>query len=403
MPWSGGVFNRLNGATGWVDDANAFIGIEAGRHDTQDNDFRDGINNTLAKDGSNAATGNLNIGNNRITNLAAGTSGTDAVNVNQLQNGAGIWCGTSGGAANAQTLTPSPAITSYVAGQRFTFIAGYTNTGSMTLDVNGIGPKNVFLTITNSAVAAYGIRVGFLYEVVYDGTQFKILNESSTNVLNNSFNFLGQSTGTANALVCTPSIPMLSYQYGVYSFFTNATNTGAVTINISGLGAISLNNRSGAALAAGQLQANLHYLCYINGSNAYVLNPSRVNINWTPTITQSGTVTATISENNYYIDYDNNTVTATMKASITGAGTAGNSVLVSIPLPFGSSTVYHVLGVAQVYDQSTNTMYTGAASPGSGNTVQFLTNSGGGNPWGVVPSIALAANDIISFTIIYRR
>lgn len=79
MPWSAGVFNRLNGATGWVDDANAFIGIEATRHDTQDNDFRDGINNCLAKDGTNAATGNLNFGGNYPTNIGAGTAAAPAL------------------------------------------------------------------------------------------------------------------------------------------------------------------------------------------------------------------------------------------------------------------------------------------------------------------------------------
>jgi len=404
MSWSGGTYTKGNAATGgWTGDASLGIGIEAGRHDTQDNDFATGINQCLNKDGSNAATGNLNIGGYKVTNIASGTARTDALSVAQLQDGGVIWCGTSGGSANAQTLTPSPAITAYAAGQRFLFIAGFSNTAAMTINVSGVGTKNVFLGATNAAVGAYGVRANQLYEIIYDGTQFKVLNESATTLANNTYNYLGQSTGTANALVLTPTIPMLSYAFGFYYFFTNATNTGACTVNISGLGAINLQNRSGAALSAGQLQGGFHYLCYINGSTVYVLNPSRININWTPTITQSGTVTATIQENNYYIDYDNNTVTVTLKATITGAGTAGNSVLVSIPLPFASSTVYHVLGVAQIYDQSTNTMYTGTASPGSGNTVQFLTNSGGGNPWGVAPSIALAANDIISFTITYRR
>ena len=40
MAWSGGVFTRANGDTGWADDAAALIGIEAGLHDTQDNDFK---------------------------------------------------------------------------------------------------------------------------------------------------------------------------------------------------------------------------------------------------------------------------------------------------------------------------------------------------------------------------
>jgi hypothetical protein len=79
MPWSGGNFTRANGNNGWVTDATNGIGIEAGRHDTQDNDFKDGIDQCLNKDGSNAATGNLNFGNFRPTNINAGTAAAPAI------------------------------------------------------------------------------------------------------------------------------------------------------------------------------------------------------------------------------------------------------------------------------------------------------------------------------------
>lgn len=79
MPWSGGNFTRANGNSGWTNDAFNGIGIEAGRHDTQDNDFKDGIDQCLNKDGSNAATGNLNFGNFRPTNINAGTAAAPAI------------------------------------------------------------------------------------------------------------------------------------------------------------------------------------------------------------------------------------------------------------------------------------------------------------------------------------
>jgi hypothetical protein len=52
---------------------------------------------------------------------------------------------TSGGAANAQTLTYGAAPAGYFQGQRFCFIAGFTNTGAATLNVNSIGAKNIFM------------------------------------------------------------------------------------------------------------------------------------------------------------------------------------------------------------------------------------------------------------------
>jgi hypothetical protein len=88
MPWSGGNYTKGNSATGgWTGDQTLGIGIEAGRHDTQDNDFATGINQCLNKDGSNAATGNLNIGGNKITNVAVGTASTDAITLGQAQAG----------------------------------------------------------------------------------------------------------------------------------------------------------------------------------------------------------------------------------------------------------------------------------------------------------------------------
>jgi len=80
MPWSGGNYTKGNSATGgWTGDQSLGIGIEAGRHDTQDNDFATGINQCLNKDGSNAATGNLNFGNFRPTNINAGTAAAPAI------------------------------------------------------------------------------------------------------------------------------------------------------------------------------------------------------------------------------------------------------------------------------------------------------------------------------------
>lgn len=88
MPWSGGSYTKGNNATGgWTGDASLGIGIEAGRHDTQDNDFATGINQCLNKDGSNAATGNLNLGGFKLANVATGTASTDAINLLQAQSG----------------------------------------------------------------------------------------------------------------------------------------------------------------------------------------------------------------------------------------------------------------------------------------------------------------------------
>lgn len=80
MVWAAGSYTKGNAGTGgWAGDSALGIGIEAGRHDAQDNDFATGINQCINKDGSNSFTGNPNLGGFRPTNIAAGTAAAPAL------------------------------------------------------------------------------------------------------------------------------------------------------------------------------------------------------------------------------------------------------------------------------------------------------------------------------------
>lgn len=67
--------------------------------------------------------------------------------------------------------------------------------------------------------------------------------------------YVGTTTNTGNAYVATPSPALGAYTNGLYIAQFNASNTGATTLNISGLGAknVYLN---GAALTGGEIAAN---------------------------------------------------------------------------------------------------------------------------------------------------
>lgn len=184
MAWSGGTYTKGNNATGgWVGDASLGIGIEAGRHDTQDNDFATGINQCLNKDGSNAATGNLNIGTYRVTNIGAATARTDAAQAAQVQDGSFIWLGTTGGTATAQTASATPAIAAYATGQKFRMKVGASlgSTGATrtahTLNINSLGTKNLVNQDGTNPTAGTWIA-GNIIEAVYDGTNFVIVNDA---------------------------------------------------------------------------------------------------------------------------------------------------------------------------------------------------------------------------------
>ena len=111
MAWAGGNFTRVYGTNGWTNDASIGTGIEPGRHDTQDNDLADGITACINKDGSNAMTGNLNLGNNRPINIIAGTAAAPAVCVGGDTNtgifgpAADTWAVAANGAEVARITT----------------------------------------------------------------------------------------------------------------------------------------------------------------------------------------------------------------------------------------------------------------------------------------------------------
>jgi hypothetical protein len=183
MPWSGGSFTRTNGvhtgSTLWVQDRDAGTKILATRHDTHDQDLADGINLTLEKSGSNAATGNLDIGSNRITLVADGTATQDVATINQLQSNAPAFQASDTGTANAYVIALSPAVAAYAAGQAFTFKAANASTTASTLNVNTIGTKAI-KKLNDQDIASGDIESGSIVTVVYDGTSFQMTSQTAS-------------------------------------------------------------------------------------------------------------------------------------------------------------------------------------------------------------------------------
>lgn len=88
MAWSGGTFTRIDGPTGWQDDAGAGIPIQASLHDTAFNDLAtDGINQCLNKAGQNSPTANLPMAGFKHTNCANGSADSDYSTVGQIKAG----------------------------------------------------------------------------------------------------------------------------------------------------------------------------------------------------------------------------------------------------------------------------------------------------------------------------
>lgn len=82
MPFdSQGNFTRV---MNWQEDAANAVPIVASRHDDEDDNFAQGFNECMCRDGSSVATGNFKMGSYKITGLGNGTTTNDAVNYGQL-------------------------------------------------------------------------------------------------------------------------------------------------------------------------------------------------------------------------------------------------------------------------------------------------------------------------------
>ena len=197
MGWSGGTYTRSDGVfTGtsiWQSNRDAGTKIVADRHDTHDQDIATGLNQAINKDGSNAMTGALNMGRQKISSLAEGTAHTDGINAGQIQDGGLIFQSNDTGSANAYAIALTPAVTAYVAGQVFHFKAGNASTGASTLNVNALGTKNIKKK-NDQDIAAGDIEQNAIVSVIYDGTSFQMLSQLGTSAGSmSSFTLTGDS------------------------------------------------------------------------------------------------------------------------------------------------------------------------------------------------------------------
>lgn len=187
--------------------------ITAANRNAVDSDIANALTGSLAANGETPVTGDINMGNNKLTNLPKGTSRTDSASVANIQDGTGIYVATVGGTADVITLTPSPAIASYSAGQSFSFIASGNNTTNVTVNVSGLGAKAITKNGA-TALVADDLVANALYIIQYDGTRFQIFS---------SYNLNATITAAISAAL-TANLPK------IYTASSGAVATGATII-----------------------------------------------------------------------------------------------------------------------------------------------------------------------------
>lgn len=139
-------------------------------------DIAAALTQSLSKDGQTVPTANLPMGNFRHINVANAANRTDYAAAGQIQDG-GLTTLSSVSGTDTITANSSPAVAAYAAGQCFDFIAAGTNLSSaVTLNINGLGAKNVTKLGTVGLIPG-DILNGQSVRVRYDGTQFQITSQ----------------------------------------------------------------------------------------------------------------------------------------------------------------------------------------------------------------------------------
>jgi hypothetical protein len=193
-------------------------------------DIGTALTGSIAKDGQTTPTANLPMGTYAHTGVGNASVRTMYGSAAQVQDNTFQYL-TSVSGTNTITATAPFGMTAYATGQRFTFIAAGANTGATTLNLNSIGAKAITKNGTTPLVAS-DIASGQAIEVVYDGTQFQLLNPAAAaNVSSFSAGSTGltPSTATTGAVTLAGTLAVANGGTGV----TTSTGSGNNVLSTS--------------------------------------------------------------------------------------------------------------------------------------------------------------------------
>ena len=140
-------------------------------------DLATAISQSLSKDGQTVPSANLPMGGYRHTGAGIPTDRTHYATLGFMQDGeAGRVTAVAGTNTITGNLPGSPS--ALVTGQFIQLVPTLTNTGAVTLNINGIGNKAV-TTTAGSPLVAGSLVAGRPYLLMYDGTKFVIVAGSS--------------------------------------------------------------------------------------------------------------------------------------------------------------------------------------------------------------------------------
>jgi hypothetical protein len=120
-------------------------------------------------------------------------------------------------------------------------------------------------------------------------------------------------------------------------------------------------------------------------------------VDYTPTLSQGATVSKTIVVARYC--QIQKLVMVSLAMNPTSAGTAGNALVVGLPIAARAATA-QIVGHGFIYDNSPQFTYNISAYLASTTTVASLYQ--GGSPWGNSPALTIANGDQVQMNFMYE-
>lgn len=170
MPRSGtGTFSLVAGnprVTGTI--------ISSTVENNTNNDIAQALTQSIASTGVTVPTANLPMGGFRHTGVGNANAQGCYTSVTDVQNGSAVTLSSLTGTNDIVATAPFTPV-AYAAGQTWKFAVAATNTGPVTINISGLGVKNV-TKFGATLLAAGDLAVGSVQEITYDGVEFQLVN-----------------------------------------------------------------------------------------------------------------------------------------------------------------------------------------------------------------------------------
>lgn len=191
---------------------------------------------------------------------------------------------------NALVASATPVPPSLTPGMKLHLKAAGTNSGAVTLNVNGLGVHNL-IKANGTAMLPGDIVAGMALDVIWDGTQFQTPNyigqvSSGSTVYTSStltIPYAADSSVTVNSIVApfTPAISVLAAGDMIKVKLANSI-TGPTTCTVNALAPIAVKRPDGTPLQNGDGYAGQIAIFEYDGTNLQMVNVAPATANYIP-------------------------------------------------------------------------------------------------------------------------